>query len=67
VAALIDRSTEAVGFPLRAVLRVRAQTWDPVDCPMCRRGDPVEAPGSRRLRPAGTSSGPGPGEAEPSS
>jgi orotate phosphoribosyltransferase len=67
VAALIDRSTEAVGFPLRAVLRVEAQTWEPVDCPMCLRGDPVEAPGSRLLRPAGTSSGQRPGEAEPSS
>jgi orotate phosphoribosyltransferase len=67
VAALIDRSTESVGFPLRAVLRVQAQTWDPVDCPMCLRGGPVEAPGSRLLRPARTSLGPASGEAEPSS
>jgi orotate phosphoribosyltransferase len=67
VAALIDRSTEPVGFPLRAILRVQATTWDPVDCPMCLRGDPVEAPGSRLLRPAATSSGPETGEAEPSS
>jgi orotate phosphoribosyltransferase len=67
VAALIDRSTEAVGFPLRAILRVQARTWDAVECPMCLRGDPVEAPGSRLLRPAATASGPEPGEAEPSS
>ena len=67
VAALIDRSTEAVGFPLRAILRVQARTWDPVECPMCLRGDPVQAPGSGLLRPAATASGPEPGEAEPSS
>jgi orotate phosphoribosyltransferase len=67
VAALIDRSTEAVGFPLRAILRVQARTWDPIDCPMCVRGDAVEAPGSRLLRPVATSSGPESGEAEPSS
>jgi orotate phosphoribosyltransferase len=67
VAALIDRSTEPVGFPLRAILRVQARTWDPAECPMCLRGDPVEAPGSRLLRPARTVSGPDPGEAEPSS
>ena len=67
VAALIDRSTEAVRFPLRAILRVQARTWDPVECPMCLRGDPVQTPGSRLLRPTATASGPEPGEAEPSS
>jgi orotate phosphoribosyltransferase len=49
VAALIDRSAADVGFPLRAVLRIDARSWDPSECPMCRRGDAVEAPGSRRL------------------
>jgi orotate phosphoribosyltransferase len=67
VGALIDRSTETVGFPLRAILRIWARTWDPAECPMCIRGDPVEAPGSRPLRPAATASGPDSGEAEPSS
>lgn len=49
VAALIDRSTHPVGFPLRAVLRVEAMTWDPADCPLCARGDPIQSPGSRQL------------------
>ena len=49
VAALIDRSTAPVGFPLRASLRVEARTWDPADCPMCRAGEPIVSPGSRRL------------------
>jgi orotate phosphoribosyltransferase len=50
VAALIDRSTAGIEFPLRAILRVEAQTWDQAECPICRRGEPVESPGSRRLR-----------------
>jgi orotate phosphoribosyltransferase len=50
VAALIDRTTSPVAFPLRAVLRVDARAWDPSDCPLCRDGVPVDSPGSRHLR-----------------
>jgi orotate phosphoribosyltransferase len=49
IAALIDRSTGDVGFPLRAILRVEAKTWPPQRCPMCRRGEPLRSPGSRSL------------------
>jgi len=49
VAALIDRSAGPVGFPLRAVLRLDASTWDPGACPLCRAGAPLESPGSRYL------------------
>jgi orotate phosphoribosyltransferase len=49
VAALIDRSTEDVEFPLRAVVRIQAETWAPHECPMCRRGEPLTSPGSRLL------------------
>jgi orotate phosphoribosyltransferase len=50
VAALIDRTTSAPPFPLRAVLRVEAGTWAADDCPLCRDGVPFDAPGSRHLR-----------------
>jgi orotate phosphoribosyltransferase len=49
VAALVDRSTDELPFPLRAVVRVEASVFDPDDCPMCAAGEPVESPGSRRL------------------
>ncbi|MDQ3991780.1 MAG: orotate phosphoribosyltransferase [Actinomycetota bacterium] len=49
VAALVDRSTGDVPFPLRALATVRAETFDPAACPLCARGMPVEAPGSRHL------------------
>jgi orotate phosphoribosyltransferase len=50
VAALIDRSAEPLGFPLRAVLALEAPTWEPEECPSCQGGVPLESPGSRHLR-----------------
>ena len=47
VAALIDRSTGPLDFPLRAVLRIEASTWEAEACPLCERGMPIESPGSR--------------------
>ena len=49
VAALIDRTTAPPPFPLRAVLRVEAGTWDRATCPSCARGLPLDSPGSRHL------------------
>lgn len=49
VAALVDRSTGLPGFPLRSVVRLAADSWEPSECPLCRRGIPVDVPGSRRL------------------
>lgn len=47
VAALIDRSTGPLDFPLRAVLRVEAWSWEAGGCPLCERGVPIDSPGSR--------------------
>jgi orotate phosphoribosyltransferase len=49
VAALIDRTAVPPPFPLRAVLRVEAGTWEPSACPSCARGVPLDSPGSRHL------------------
>ncbi|MBW3663993.1 MAG: orotate phosphoribosyltransferase [Actinobacteria bacterium] len=43
-AAIVDRSED---FPLTALLRVEAQTWDPDGCPLCAEGQPLDRPGSR--------------------
>jgi orotate phosphoribosyltransferase len=50
VAALVDRSTGPLSFPLRSVVRVEADSWEPAECPLCRRGVPFDSPGSRRLQ-----------------
>ena len=47
VAALVDRSTTELPFPLRALATVRAGSFDPEDCPLCAQGLAVESPGSR--------------------
>jgi orotate phosphoribosyltransferase len=54
VAALVDRSTRPLSFPLRALIRIEAVTWEPADCPLCTAGVPLDAPGSRHLRPSAT-------------
>jgi orotate phosphoribosyltransferase len=47
VAALVDRSTGELPFPLRALARVHAESFDPDRCPLCARRVDVESPGSR--------------------
>jgi orotate phosphoribosyltransferase len=47
VAALVDRSSGALPFPLRSLVRVEAAVVDPEDCPQCAAGVPIESPGSR--------------------
>jgi orotate phosphoribosyltransferase len=53
VGALIDRSDAVdppdLTVPLRALLKVPATSWEPEECPLCARGEPLEDPGSRRL------------------
>jgi orotate phosphoribosyltransferase len=53
VGALIDRDDPArqwdAGVPLRALITVKAQSWEPSGCPLCARAEPMDDPGSRRL------------------
>ncbi len=49
VAVLVDRTTEPVPFPFRALIRVEASSWDPSECPLCKEARPFDSPGSRHL------------------
>jgi orotate phosphoribosyltransferase len=49
VAALVDRSSGDVPFPLRSLARVGAEAFDPAACPLCARGEALESPGSRHV------------------
>lgn len=53
VAALVDRSGRDHPFPLRALVRVAAASWEADECPLCRRGVAIDSPGSSRLEVAG--------------
>lgn len=47
---LVDRSAgqaDTAGLPLYALMELAVQAWDPGECPLCARGEPVEKPGSR--------------------
>lgn len=48
VAVFIDRSTSPpdLGVPFYSVFRQEAVTFPPDDCPLCRRGLPLQKPGS---------------------
>ena len=49
VGALIDRSGGATHFPVKhaALATVKATTWKPEECPLCRAGSQAVKPGSR--------------------
>lgn len=53
--SIVDRrapaeKTPAVDdVPYRALLALEVPTWEPALCPLCARGEPVIAPGSRHL------------------
>jgi len=50
---IVDRTGGELdlGIPHRALLTVRAESWEPVDCPLCSAGLPLTTPGSSGRRP----------------
>ncbi len=50
IGALIERGEDR-GFEVqkKVLLRLDASAWEEPDCPLCRKGVKLEAPGSRRL------------------
>ncbi len=53
IEVLIDRSNGEAGkqfdVPLQALFSVAAHSYDPADCPLCRAGQPVVKPGTRKM------------------
>lgn len=50
VAAIVDRSPGvSFGVPFEVLLQIDASSWEPEDCPLCRDGSELVAPGSRHL------------------
>jgi len=49
LASIVDRTGDDVELPLplRALAKVRVETWEAADCPLCARGEPLVKPGSR--------------------
>jgi len=53
-AALIDRSGGKIEFPVKsqALLDLPIASYDPDECPLCRKGSAAVKPGSRFVRSA---------------
>ncbi|MBR0458390.1 MAG: orotate phosphoribosyltransferase [Victivallales bacterium] len=49
VTVMVDRSAEPVDFgvPFRSLLKLNLITYSPDDCPLCRKGLPIDHPGSK--------------------
>ncbi len=54
VGALIDRDdparVEGLGVPLRSLVQLQIDSWPEDDCPLCKAAQPLDDPGSRRLK-----------------
>lgn len=51
VGVLVDRSNGKVDFGVKteSILKMEIESYDPDDCPLCRKGIPVVKPGSRQV------------------
>jgi orotate phosphoribosyltransferase len=49
VGSMVDRGLPAGAFPMpsRSLLTLSVPSWPEAECPLCRRGVPIDAPGSR--------------------
>jgi len=51
VAVIVDRSGGKIdfGYPLKSVLQLNADIYEPDECPLCKSGIPLVKPGSRKI------------------
>ncbi|MGE5346692.1 MAG: orotate phosphoribosyltransferase, partial [Acidithiobacillales bacterium] len=47
--AATGRTDHVDGIPFRALLSLDVPAWEAAACPLCARGEPLTAPGSRHL------------------
>jgi orotate phosphoribosyltransferase len=51
VAVIVDRSGGKIdfGYPLKSVLQLDVEVYEPEECPLCKDGIPLAKPGSRKV------------------
>jgi len=52
IGAIVKRGNPTFAYPLVSLLELPLADYPPQDCPLCRRGEPLQDPGSRRTGPA---------------
>ncbi len=55
VGSIVDRGVPDGSFavPARSLLTLSVPSWPESECPLCRRGVPIDSPGSRFIRETG--------------
>ncbi len=50
IASLIDRSDGSIKYPLYSATKVDINSFDQEDCPLCKAGEEIIQPGSRKFK-----------------
>ncbi len=50
IASLVDRTDGSLEIPLYSATKVKINTFDPADCPLCKAGEELIKPGSRKIK-----------------
>lgn len=49
IACIVDRSKADIGYPIYSAIELDLQIYDKEDCKMCKQGEEIVKPGSRKL------------------
>ncbi|MBR6334064.1 MAG: orotate phosphoribosyltransferase [Bacteroidales bacterium] len=49
IACLVDRSANALPYPVYSATKLNIQSWEADECPLCKEGKPYVKPGSRKF------------------
>jgi orotate phosphoribosyltransferase len=49
IACIANRSKEDIGYPIFDAIKLDIESWEPKNCPLCKKGIPVVKPGSRKI------------------
>ena len=52
IGTIVKRGNPSFAYPLRALLELRLKDYPSGECPLCKKGVPLQDPGSRRTRAA---------------
>ena len=47
IACIVNRSTQPLEYPIFEAIKLDIESWEPENCPLCKKGIPYLKPGSR--------------------
>ena len=47
IACIVNRSTQSLEYPIFEAIKLDIESWEPENCPLCKKGIPYLKPGSR--------------------